>query len=82
MPLLNVENARENLRRYPWAQAILESWKQQVAHLIGPEPRLYRRHDARTHPLARIRPKLSRLRQPPLLHGRNRPVRMGSHRSG
>ena len=35
MPLLNVENARKNLSRYPWAQAIFESWKQQVAHLMG-----------------------------------------------
>ena len=34
MPLLNVENARKNLRRYTWAQAILEGWKQQVAHLM------------------------------------------------
>ena len=34
MPLLNVENARENLRRHSWAQAIVEGWKKEVAYLI------------------------------------------------
>lgn len=34
MPLLNVENARENVRRYAWAQAIVEGWKNEVDYLI------------------------------------------------
>ena len=35
MPLLNVDNARENLRRHSWAQAIVEGWKKEVEYLIG-----------------------------------------------
>ncbi len=35
MPLLNVEIARENLRRHSWAQAIVEDWKKEVDYLTG-----------------------------------------------
>ena len=34
MPLLNVDNARENLRHHSWAQAIVEGWKKEVDYLI------------------------------------------------
>ena len=34
LPLLNVDRARENAARHPWARAILEGWKQQVAYLM------------------------------------------------
>ena len=35
MPLLNVEIARENLRRHSWAQAIVEDWKKEVNYLVS-----------------------------------------------
>ena len=35
MPLLNIERARENVRRYTWAQAIVEAWKKEVDYIIS-----------------------------------------------
>ena len=34
MPIQNTTIARENYRRHPWAQAIVEGWKQEVAYAM------------------------------------------------
>ncbi len=43
MPIQNVHTARENARRYPWAQEIVDGWKREVAYAIEQDRTFFER---------------------------------------
>jgi len=66
----DVANAKENVARYAWAQAIMENWRAR-SNSSWSETGTRRSHDSRADTLANLRPELSRVCGQEIVDGRD-----------